>query len=174
MFGQRKFLPGDIVVPRFKNAPYKIGSVTRIERNGFFDTKIRVVHYDIIHYRSPVSGKTNTFVDTGFVDYSFNSSLKLYQPEHFLIRPIEPGDSIFLATDLKIYFTTEDLVFREKEKIVKSVSIYYHASSKNCNANRYITQDGFDYIDTNLDIPRTNRSLMRKHRPRVSFALPNL
>lgn len=165
---QRKLLVGDIVIPTFKNASYSHGMITRIERNYFKVTRV-VVRYNEKEDWTSFTGEEQKEVSTYEDSYPSTRNLKLYEPEYQLIRPLEEGDTIFLLEDFFVFYSNAKLYCEGKSRRIVDIS-YYESNPY----QKLYSSGQFNFILANIDIPKTNRELMRKYSPKVTRGLPSL
>lgn len=165
---KRTFQIGDVVVPKYRFAGYYVALIVEIERNWFGISRIVVQYYE----KSPVfmySGSIRYKVSVRNDSYSSAGALEFYEHTNRLIRPLVEGDSIFLIEDFLVHYSKNDLRHQGKEEHIRYVRPY----NENPNELLYVTDHG-NWLLINIDIPRTNRYLMLKYKPKSSPALPIL
>lgn len=86
-------------------------------------------------------------------------TLKLYEPEVPLVRPLKEGDTIVLAKEFKFYKDRADLKYRGGHQTIKSVE------TRSCNPYQfiYVTAAG-DWLDIHIDTKETNALIVHNSK----------
>ena len=103
-------------------------------------------------------------------DNFIKRQLEKYIPKHQLIRPLRVGDHIYIADDFMAFHNETSLKFRGKKLCITEIK----ESPYPPHFQFYYTGTGSRWLDLNLDIPRTNRLLMREQRAKTDAHLPDI
>lgn len=154
-----RFKYGEAVIPNHGYFEGKVGLVSDVKRYfPFPDEYVVVFQLRII----------NGFVSTR--DNFTKDELEKYVPKHQLIRPLRVGDYIYIANDFVAFYNETSLKYRGKKLRITEIKESPYPPS----IQHYYTDTGCRWLDINLDIPLTNRLLMKQSRPKVHARLPNI
>lgn len=149
---ERLFRKGDIVVPVRGEDKGKIGMITQ------FNSEIQTSSVQVTFWEQPV----RISVDTQRSLYHSTSEIAHYQNPHRLIRPLAVGDSVVIAQEMVVFFTYYNTLHKGKVMEIQFI--------RDLTLGVPITtyqMAGLTWVIENIDIPATNRLLMRK------YGLPN-
>lgn len=195
MFGlfkkQRPFEPFDIVEPVDveDNTYYKIGVVKKVIHRWFWTDQV------VVEYRSKflsTLGNYYSIINTTII-YEDPASIRLHEIKNRLIRPLKEGDYFFVSKEVNVFVdNTDDFLTRpvfgyrmlnkrdhipsdifEKPQVVFYVSdsLFHSSHQVIVSLNRSIS---YKWLAVNIDIPRTNRLLIKEFQPKPNAQLPEL
>lgn len=154
------FRKGDIVVPVRGEDKGKIGMITQ------FNSEIQTSSVEVTFWEQTARISVNTKRSL----YHSTSEIAHYQNPHRLIRPLAVGDSIVIAPEMVVFFTYYNTLHKGKVMEVQLIG----ESTFGVPMTTYQI-GGLSWLIENIDIPATNRLLMRKYGlPNRKNKLPNI
>lgn len=160
---QRKLLYKDTVIPKVGQHKGQVGLVTTRLNN-------KTPREDISVLFTTFDARKE---DTELERFRYKEDdLILYEPNNYLIRPLVPGDFIYVRDELDAWFTPEEVYFAGSKQIF---DCYDEDLSLDNQPVYLVESESISLIAANIDISRTNKSLMPKNmKMQQSPTLPQI
>lgn len=147
---RKKIIYKDTVIVKEGPLKDRIGIVHKIYKSGDAIRPIGVM------FTSYDESMDDTNLDT---EYFYDNELILYQPQNEFIRPLLPGDEIYIKDKLAVWYNVDEVSAAGTVQIFKR----YNQSLSTENQPAYLVEDhDIVLIAANIDIAKTNRAILLK------------